>query len=251
MSCSALLSCRFDQMFATVLEQLQPLCVAEQKFLTSFFHFQKPEKEEEEEGESAGSQVCGRVGGGAWQRHGRGGRGWRAASGALLSPRPHATLLSPRVTRKTPLTRPISTSPAKLSGSWWTSARWGEGYRASSPSSSTPFCRRSRASFSMERDWTACELPLEQCLLLALDLTLLSSPSSPSLPCHSNSLFLLTTISQRLVIAQESGAMMSELDETLKKALVCVRRLFENFTVSRNVSTVPLLVPLTPVFSSR
>ena len=45
-------------MFATVLEQLQPLCVAEQKFLTSFFHFQKPEKEEEEEGESAGSQVC-------------------------------------------------------------------------------------------------------------------------------------------------------------------------------------------------
>jgi len=49
-------------LFATVLEQLQPLCVAEQKFLTSFFHFQKPEKEEEEEGESAGSQVCGRDG---------------------------------------------------------------------------------------------------------------------------------------------------------------------------------------------
>lgn len=56
------MSCRFDQMFATVLEQLQPLCVAEQKFLTSFFHFQKPEKEEEEEQESAGSQVV--VGGG-------------------------------------------------------------------------------------------------------------------------------------------------------------------------------------------
>ena len=104
----------------------------------------------------------------------------------------------------------------------------------------------------MERDWTACELPIAACLLLALELTLLSSPSSFSpLPCHSNSLFLLTTISQRLVIAQESGAMMSELDETLKKALVCVRRLFENFTVSGNMSTAPLLVPLTPVFSSR
>ena len=30
-------------MFSSVLEQLQPVCVAEQKFLTSFFHFQKPE----------------------------------------------------------------------------------------------------------------------------------------------------------------------------------------------------------------
>ena len=29
-------------MFKSVLEQLQPVCVAEQKFLTSFFHFQKP-----------------------------------------------------------------------------------------------------------------------------------------------------------------------------------------------------------------
>ena len=30
-------------MFNTVLEQLQPVCVSEQKFLTSFFHFAKPE----------------------------------------------------------------------------------------------------------------------------------------------------------------------------------------------------------------
>jgi hypothetical protein len=48
-----------------------------------------------------------------------------------------------------------------------------------------------------------------------------------------NSLYLLTAISHRLVISTESGAMMSELDETLKKALVCVRRLFDAFTVSR------------------
>lgn len=45
---------RFDQMFSSVLEQLQPVCVAEQKFLTSFFHFQKPSAEEE----GSGSQVC-------------------------------------------------------------------------------------------------------------------------------------------------------------------------------------------------
>lgn len=45
---------RFDQVFSSVLEQLQPVCVAEQKFLTSFFHFQKPSAEEE----GSGSQVC-------------------------------------------------------------------------------------------------------------------------------------------------------------------------------------------------
>ena len=45
-------STRFDQMFSSVLEQLQPVCVAEQKFLTSFFHFEKPSIEEES------SQVC-------------------------------------------------------------------------------------------------------------------------------------------------------------------------------------------------
>ena len=35
---------RFDQVFNTVLEQLQPVCVSEQKFLTSFFHFAKPSR---------------------------------------------------------------------------------------------------------------------------------------------------------------------------------------------------------------
>lgn len=52
-----------------------------------------------------------------------------------------------------------------------------------------------------------------------------------SLTVYSNSLYLLTTISQRLMVSAESGAMMSELDQTLKKALVCVRRLFDSFTV--------------------
>ncbi len=33
---------RFDQVFSSLLEQLQPVCVSEQKFLTSFFHFAKP-----------------------------------------------------------------------------------------------------------------------------------------------------------------------------------------------------------------
>lgn len=47
----------------------------------------------------------------------------------------------------------------------------------------------------------------------------------------SNTLYLLTSISQRLVISSESGAMISELDQTLKKALVCVRRLFDAFIV--------------------
>ena len=45
-------STRFDQMFTSVVEQLQPVCVAEQKFLTSFFHFEKPSREDE------GVQVC-------------------------------------------------------------------------------------------------------------------------------------------------------------------------------------------------
>ncbi len=42
-------------MFSSLLEQLQPVCVSEQKFLTSFFHFAKPcnsesALEEEEDG---------------------------------------------------------------------------------------------------------------------------------------------------------------------------------------------------------
>ena len=33
---------RFDQIFKTLLDQLQPVCVSEQKFLMAFFHFSKP-----------------------------------------------------------------------------------------------------------------------------------------------------------------------------------------------------------------
>ena len=38
---------KFDQAFSVVLEQLQPVCVSEQKFLTAFFHFAKPERPQE------------------------------------------------------------------------------------------------------------------------------------------------------------------------------------------------------------
>ncbi len=34
---------RFDRIFPLVLEQIQPVCVAEQKFLNSFFHFERTE----------------------------------------------------------------------------------------------------------------------------------------------------------------------------------------------------------------
>ena len=34
---------RFDKIFPLVLEQIQPVCVAEQKFLNSFFHFERNE----------------------------------------------------------------------------------------------------------------------------------------------------------------------------------------------------------------
>lgn len=34
---------RFDKVFPLVLEQIQPVCVAEQKFLNAFFHFEKSE----------------------------------------------------------------------------------------------------------------------------------------------------------------------------------------------------------------
>ena len=33
---------RFEQAFQALLDQLQPVCVAEQKFCTSFFHLAKP-----------------------------------------------------------------------------------------------------------------------------------------------------------------------------------------------------------------
>lgn len=47
----------------------------------------------------------------------------------------------------------------------------------------------------------------------------------------SNALYLLVSVSQRLMFAQESGG-LSYLDETLKKALIFIRRLFDKFIVS-------------------
>lgn len=35
--------CRFEKIFPSILEQIQPVCVAEQKFLNSFFHFERIE----------------------------------------------------------------------------------------------------------------------------------------------------------------------------------------------------------------
>ena len=34
---------RFEQIFRSLLDQLQPVCVSEQKFLMAFFHFSKPD----------------------------------------------------------------------------------------------------------------------------------------------------------------------------------------------------------------
>lgn len=56
-----------------------------------------------------------------------------------------------------------------------------------------------------------------------------------SMAYHSNALYLLVTVSQRLMFAQESGS-MSYLDETLKKALVFVKRLFDKFIVSGSLA---------------
>ena len=57
---------RFDQVFMLVLEQLQPLCVSEEKFCTTFFHFPRAE---ETRGVSEGGREGGREG-----REGREGR---------------------------------------------------------------------------------------------------------------------------------------------------------------------------------
>ena len=52
----------------------------------------------------------------------------------------------------------------------------------------------------------------------------------------SNALYLLVCVSQRLVDAVESGAAVSYLDETLKNALICIRRLFDKFIVSHTLT---------------
>ena len=41
---SSCLCCRFEQLFKQLLDQLQPVCTSEKRFLTSFFHFQKQEE---------------------------------------------------------------------------------------------------------------------------------------------------------------------------------------------------------------
>ena len=53
----------------------------------------------------------------------------------------------------------------------------------------------------------------------------------PPLPLPSNVLYLLVSVSQHLVFAESSGA-VSFLDETLIRALVHIRRLFDKFIVS-------------------
>ena len=67
-----------------------------------------------------------------------------------------------------------------------------------------------------------------------------SEDTSVCLLC-SNALYLLVLVSQRLMFAMESGgAVMSHLDETLKKALICIKRLFDKLIVS--VCVCPLRV---------
>ncbi len=39
--------CRFDKAFPVVLDQIQPICVAERKFLNTFFHFERVENRSE------------------------------------------------------------------------------------------------------------------------------------------------------------------------------------------------------------
>lgn len=55
---------------------------------------------------------------------------------------------------------------------------------------------------------------------------------------YSNALYLLVFVSQRLIFAEESGGRLSYLDETLKKALLHIRRLFDKFIVSWNMCVI-------------
>ncbi len=73
----------------------------------------------------------------------------------------------------------------------------------------------------MEREWTASK-PLTTSVSNTLYLHL-----------YSNALHLLVNVSQRLMFALESGGrVMSYLDETLKKALLYIKRLFDKLIVS-------------------
>ncbi len=71
----------------------------------------------------------------------------------------------------------------------------------------------------MERGWTASKYKFYD----SIDLTI---------SIDSNALYLLVYVSQRLIFAEESGGTLSYLDETLKKALIHIRRLFDKFIVS-------------------
>ncbi len=75
----------------------------------------------------------------------------------------------------------------------------------------------------MEREWTASKPPTITCVC-------------PN-PLYSNALHLLVNVSQRLMFALESGGrVMSYLDETLKKALLYIKRLFDKLIVSLQYS---------------
>ena len=50
--------------------------------------------------------------------------------------------------------------------------------------------------------------------------------------CCSNALYLLVSVSQRLMFTSESGGAISYLDETLRRARLHIKRLFDRFIVS-------------------
>lgn len=47
----------------------------------------------------------------------------------------------------------------------------------------------------------------------------------------SNALYLLVSVSQRLMFTSESGGAISYLDETLRRARLHIKRLFDKFIV--------------------
>ena len=87
------LCCRFEQLFTQLLDQLQPVCTSERRFLTSFFHFQKPVEPDTLERDPDVSRcvcVCVGVGGGI------GGEGFRLSLSIpeFLNIRLHSTISS-------------------------------------------------------------------------------------------------------------------------------------------------------------
>ena len=199
------------------------MCVAEQKFLTSFFHFQKPPMEDQTSGSQVSrtqththTRTCTHcclhalttAGGGGGGGGGRGGGGSR-----LLLPADAAA--------------DSSAARSPRGGRW----------PAGAAGSAVPDSPARDRGLHPVRGAAGQLVSLCHCLCCSASAEwMLSLSLSLSLSLCSNSLYLLTTISHRLVVSADSGAMMSELDQTLKKALVCVRRLFDSFTVP-NVTT--------------